>query len=723
CAAGIITPKQLHVAAETAKRYGSGRLHVTTRQELQIHDLPLENLIPVLWDLYRVGLSTRGGGGNTVRNITASWDSGISVNEVFDVTPHAVELTSRLIELPASWLLPRKFKIAFSNSDADNAYASVNDLGFIAKIENGIRGFKVFVAGGMGRSPQPGKLLHDFIEEKDVFIVAEAVKRVFSKYGNRKNKHTARLRHLWNTLGSEQFIELYERERISLVSEEPRTLIPEFRLAESGDNKNIPEKAQDSSEFLKWQKRYCTEQVQPERWGVKIPLLLGDITASEAIQIAETLEEYGDDVIRFTQDQKIVLRNIPGNSLNKIYELSRSVSPLCNTAPVLGNAVACAGASTCQLGICLSRGALSAAIEELNRSSLDLDKLRNFRIHFSGCSNSCGQHGIAHIGFYGKVARKDGHPYPVYTIVAGAHIDSLQGSILAIPVSEIPARAVPGFLVEFLNEYINRISDFTSYHEYLSIEGIKTIKTICNKLQGVPSFGDDPGWYRDWGSDTVFSLEGRGTGECATSLFDLIEIDLSKARELRKSLSDELDRKKVEHLLKDILFFSARALLITQTGEAVPDSEVPELFTRYFIQTGLVSANYSEIINLLKNSSDGMYFSNEARILAFSDIIGSLYSSLDESLKFHVSVQKESQSKPVPDVDLEKDLRGIACPMNFVKTKMALSLIKPGQVLKVLLDNGAPVENVPASARAEGHEIISKEPTGDYWSVLIKKGA
>ena len=205
CPGGAIALRQLRMIAVVSKKYGRDSIHVTTRQEFQIHDLRLEDVIPAMRQLLTVGLGTRGGGGNTVRNIIVSSDAGISADEVFDPSPFVFALTSRLISEPDSWTLPRKLKIAFSNSAKDSAAAQFNDLGFIATVRDGQSGFRVYVAGGMGAKPDIGHLVHEFISADDVYLVAEAVKRVFAKYGNRSDKNAARLRFLWREKGEDRF--------------------------------------------------------------------------------------------------------------------------------------------------------------------------------------------------------------------------------------------------------------------------------------------------------------------------------------------------------------------------------------------------------------------------------------------------------------------------------------------------------------------------------------
>ena len=216
CPGGMITPDQLKAVALLSDKYGNDEIHITTRQELQIHGLSGDRLVPLLRHLLIEGLSTRGGGGNTVRNLIVSPESGIDPDEIFDVSPHACALTTRMIADPGSWLLPRKFKIAFSCSARDTGYARFNDVGFVARIQDGVRGFRVYVAGGMGSKPEVGHLLEDFISEQQVFAVTEAVKRLFSRHGNRKNRHAARLRFLWRDLGEGRFRSLYEEQLAEL---------------------------------------------------------------------------------------------------------------------------------------------------------------------------------------------------------------------------------------------------------------------------------------------------------------------------------------------------------------------------------------------------------------------------------------------------------------------------------------------------------------------------
>ena len=684
CTAGIIAPAQLRRVAELARIHGSGVVHVTTRQELQIHDLPIEHIVPVIRDLFTVGLTTRGGGGNTVRNITASWDSGIAPDEVFDVTPHAVELTSRLIARADSWLLPRKFKVSFSNSPIDSAMASVNDVGFVATVKDGQRGFKVFVAGGLGRMPQTGHVLHEFVPECDVFVVAEAAKRVFSRFGNRKNKHTARLRFLWNSLGRERFVSLYEGERRGLAGE------PAFELpvVEPGLSRIPGVPPVNDPDFAVWERRYVQPQKESGRFSVLIPVALGVLTSEQVQRIANFAATIGDDVVRLTLNQNVSLRNISAASLAGACAVARSVTELWDKPAFIGNAVACAGSDTCQLGICRARGALSAVAAHLSRSSTVLDAVGGIRLHISGCPNTCGQHMTADLGFYGKVERHESRSYPAYAIVAGGSVSGTHGARLAERVDEIPARHLPQLVERILRAYAQQRPKYSDFAAFVSGEGRLEMQGICDTYRQAPSFEQDPEFYHDWGASEPFSTEGRGTGECAAGLFDLIDVDFGKIRADRAALSAPGTIDNRQELVERLAITSARALLISKGVEAGSTGEILVAFEREFIEAGLVPEKFRTVVRAAR-SDTGQLALMQDEVVALSRAVEALYASLDETLTLHpVAVDATAIV-----ADMQKDFRGVACPMNFVKTKMALAGLRAGQTLAVLLDDGAPIEN------------------------------
>jgi len=450
CAAGMISPLQLKTIGLISQRFGGNEIHITTRQELQIHDVIPTDIIPAIKELQKIGMASRGGGGNTVRNIMTSWNSGIFKEEVFDVTPYAVALTNFLISKSDSWKLPRKFKVTFANSNDDNANARVQDLGFIAKIKNGEKGFKVYVAGGMGRNPSPGKLLHDFIPENQIFVVAEAIKSIFFKYGNRENRNQARVRFLWESFGKEKFLKLYNEE-IEKFNNKNFLEFDGFDIIRNKANEKnslIPVQTH-SKEFELWKKRYVSEQKQEGLFLVKIPFLFGNIKNDDVIVIAELMTNFGDNVIRFTMQQNITIRNVPEKFLGNIFKSISKIAPLSNSPQLIGNCIACTGSAICKIGICQPRELLKKLKQKLEISDLQLDKIPDLKINFSGCPNSCGQHHVADLGFVGKIKKVNDERKFYYSVVEKAKVND---DILcfAKQIDEIPEEKVVDYIISRL---------------------------------------------------------------------------------------------------------------------------------------------------------------------------------------------------------------------------------------------------------------------------------
>jgi sulfite reductase (ferredoxin) len=627
---GALTPHQLRAIAETSVRYGNESIHVTTRQEFQIHNVALGNVLSVMRELLLVGLSSRGGGGNTVRNVLISPDAGVGIDEAFDPSPYAFALTSRLIAESDSWLLPRKFKIAFSNSLADNSYAKFNDLGFIAQICDKQKGFLVYVAGGLGTKPEVGHLLHDFIPAEDVYAVTSAVKRLFDRHGNRKNRHAARLRFLWNTLGEVRFRQLYEEELRIVRSEGIPVLQTEDVPQESSPPSFTPER-DHSPEFYQWKDRYVENQKQLGLASIRLPIFLGDLHNTGAIRVAEFLAPFGSHVLRASFGQNLRLRNIPKSYLANVFHLVRDISALSSGPRLIGNFIACTGADTCRLGICLSKGALSATAERLTNSTLDLDRIADFRINLSGCPNTCGQHMLADLGFYGSVGRSEQHMFPAYMVVAGAEIGAGKAR-LATQIDRVSARDLPEFVHEVLKLWIARKNDYPSFADYVNKEGTQEIRQIAGRYRVIPSCSEDKSYYQDWGSTDSFTMVGRGIGECSAGLFDLIEVDLNGARQLREELRSGALQS--EDALYAIVLRSARALLITRGIEAPTDVAGFENFARHFIQAGLIDRRFESVIRSARQENTWELNQLEEEVFALLNAVEALYRSMDNSLRF-----------------------------------------------------------------------------------------
>jgi sulfite reductase (ferredoxin) len=632
---GALTPCQLRSVAEISARYGADAIHITTRQEFQIHDVALGDLLLVMRELLQAGLASRGGGGNTVRNVLVSPDAGVGIDEVFDPSPYAFALTGRLIAEPDSWLLPRKFKIAFSNSPADSAYAEFNDLGFVAQIRDGQKGFSVYVAGGLGTKPEVGHLLHEFIPADDVYVVASAVKHLFDKYGNRKNRHAARLRFLWKTLGEARFLELYEEQLQSVGGERPAALLVEEVPQISLLPPYVPDH-DTSPEYYQWKDRYVENQKQPDLASVRIPVFLGNFKNEYAIRLAKFLEPFGDYVLRASFGQNLRLRNIPRNYLPNVFNLVRDLTNLAAGPRFVGNSIACTGADTCKLGICLSKGALSAIIDRLKNSTLDLDQIADFHLNLSGCPNTCGQHMLADLGFFGSVGRNGQHMFPAYMVVAGAEIGK-EKARLAKQIDRVSARDLPDFVHEVLKLWIAKKNSQPSFAAYVEGEGTQDIRAIASRYREIPAYGEDSSYYWDWGAAESFSLVGRGIGECSAGLFDLIEVDLNGAKHLREELRSGDSQS--EDALYGITLRCARALLITRGIEAPTDAAVFENFEKHFIQAGLIDGRFESVIQNAHQKNTWELNQLEEEVFALLNAVEALYRNMDNSLRFPVEAR------------------------------------------------------------------------------------
>jgi sulfite reductase (ferredoxin) len=721
CTGGYISPEQLKQVALTAQSHNSTLLHITTRQEIQIHHISIDQVKTILPELQTVELSSKGGGGNTVRNFLVDVNSGISTTEVFDVLPYAVDLNTRLIAEPDSFTLPRKLKIAFSTSEANADFAVINDLGFIATIKDGKRGFKVYLGGSVASNPTLGWELFDFAPEEELFNIAIAAKRFFNNHGNRKNKHKARIRYIFYKEGEEKTKELFFNYYNEIKTKEnfvftPGTLNFEYKTP------SFEAIQLDSEEFSSWKRRNVTAQKQEGLFSTIIPFVNGNTDSETLLQLADFATEFGNDVLRFTARQQLQFRNIPEKYLGNLYQLLNELNINTNLPGVINNIVSCTGADTCRLGICYSKGASVALRNKLSKSKLNLDEVGNLQINISGCPNSCAQQIWSDLGFQGRVGRNE-RMYAAYNVYAGASKGDKPK--LGINLGTVSARDLPAFTEDVLADYIPVKSSYASFRDYLDAVGLGNIKAVLENYKDVPGFDEDKNYYYDWGSEELFSVANKGPAECSAGLFDMIDVDLNFIKQGFAALQTESETQKVNRILYDIIFSSSRMLLVTKGTEPKTTSEAFDLFIVKFINEGLVADSFKGLLEQAKANSSADFVSHKNEVIDLAETVIRLYEGMDDSLQF----KNESKPIEVPKLDEAidnkdvriKDFRGVACPMNFVKTKIELSALTTGSLLEVWLDDGQPIQNVPGSVRNEGHEIVSLTQVQDYWKVLIKK--
>ena len=783
CAGGLITPEQLAKIAFVGHQLSTSHLHVTTRQEIQIHNVDLQDAVPALKKLEKVGISSAGGGGNTVRNMMVDDRSGLTADEEFDVYPYVEELTSRLIAEKDSFTMPRKYKVAIDTSVETANFSYIADLGLQARIKDGKRGFRVLIAGSAASNAHTGWEVFDFLPEVDLYRAAKALKNWFHKYGNRRNRHKARMRYVFYKYGSEEAKRLYLEEFEALKKDGSIDFHAPLLPLEHHKPSFEP-LAPHSSLFEKWKHRYAHKQTNAEGlkenlWYAYIPLKHGNNSTDFFAEVAEYMANYGNDVIRFTKKEQIQVRNIPEEYLPNIYQEFKKLGIYQVDYPVVvTNLTCCTGADTCRLGICLPKGAIDAIAKRLLQSDLDLDAIPELEIRMNGCTNICAVATWADLGFSGRVGRVGDDPYPAYTVwlpVKGKHELDLQQGYIA-------AKKIPEFIEDYLRDVIAELPNYVDYYDYVAKRGVETVKDLLKKYKELPSFDENPDTFYDWGDDEKFSLIKYGKAECSAGLFDIIEIDQDTIREKRKEVdallgkaqieadasqakvSDDAsqafgrldfeEQNKAEKLLHDIVFSENRMLLVTRGLDPRTDDDVYNGFVKEFIEAGIIPQKFKVLTDKARQNES--LISEKALIDELADLLNDLYQNMDDSLQFKLpadSVSAKQDSVPsqgtesssknensdnsassdenkksddnknsegiVPDV--KKDFRGVMCPMNFVKTKIALTPMKSGQLLEILLDDGAPIENVPGSVKNEGHTVVSTEKVENYWKVLIRK--
>ena len=741
CAGGLVTPEQLAKIAFVGHQLSTSHLHVTTRQEIQIHNVDIEDAIPALKKLEKVGISSAGGGGNTVRNMMVDDRSGLTAEEEFDVYPYVEELTSRLIAEKDSFTMPRKYKVAIDTSVATANYSYIADLGLQARIKDGQRGFRVLIAGSAASNAHTGWEVFDFLPEKDLYRAAKALKNWFHKYGNRRNRHKARMRYVFYKYGTEEAKRLYLEEfeelkkDVSIDFEAPALPLEHHKP-------NFPP-LKTPTDFETWKRRYAHKQTNAEGlkenlWYSYIPLRHGNNSTDFFAEVAEYLGNYGNDVIRFTKKEQIQVRNIPEEYLTNIYAFFKKLGVYQIDYPVVvTNLTCCTGADTCRLGICLPKGAIDGIAKQLLNSDLNLDAIPDFELRMNGCTNICALATWGDLGFSGRVGRVGDDPYPAYTIwlpVKGKHEIDLQQGYIA-------AKKIPAFVEDYLRDVIVEQANYADYYDYVAKRGVNIVKELIAKYKEVAPYSEEPDTFFDFGDDEKFSLIKYGKAECSAGLFDIIEIDQDTIREKRKEVEQLLsdgkqNTDKIEKLLHDIVFSENRMLLVTRGLDPRTDEDVYNSFEKEFIAAGIIPQKFKILTDKARNNES--LIAEKPLIDELADLLNDLYQNMDDSLQFKLPAEKtpveqfseekapaekasaaEETETIVPDV--KKDFRGVMCPMNFVKTKIALTPMQSGQILEILLDDGAPIENVPGSVKNEGHTILSTEKVENYWKVLIKK--
>jgi sulfite reductase (ferredoxin) len=532
---GGLNARQLEVLAELAEEYSDNIAHITTRQDVQLHFIHIEDTPAIMRRLAAVGITTREACGNSVRNVTACPYAGVCRDEAFDVTEYAKICAYFLLGHPDCQDFGRKFKIAFSGCDTNPcALVRIHDLGCIARVREVDgkleRGFEVYVGGGLGPVPYVAKLYEEFLPVRELLPVAQAMARVFARLGEKKNRNTARLKFLVAKLGLEEFKRLVQEERKQLEYDPRWDAVLEAANAPSEAPLRPAGLLQiegQASDFSKWNSSNVYKQRQQGYNTVTIALPLGDITADQLRGLADISRKYVKETIRTTVEQNLVLRWVADADLPALYRELEALGLHAAGAGTIVDITSCPGTDTCKLGISASRGLAGELRMRLAESSLAAEEsIRGMRIKVSGCFNSCGQHHIADLGFYGVSRNKGGVAAPHFQVVLGGQWTENAGSY-GLAIGAVPSKRIPEAVTRITSRYLNEKQDGESFQAFIRRIGKAECKKMIDDLGNIPPIQDDPTFYSDWHDPRVYTLKDIGVGECAGEVVSAIDFQLT----------------------------------------------------------------------------------------------------------------------------------------------------------------------------------------------------
>jgi sulfite reductase (ferredoxin) len=613
---GKVTVKQLLRIADVSDRYSTGRLHTTTRQDIQIHYVSLDET-PELWaELERDEITLREACGNTVRNVTASATAGIDTEEPFDVTPYAHAFFEYFLRNPIGQDFGRKIKVAFSSSEKDSAYTFMHDLGFIPKVktENGkeIHGFKVVVGGGLGAQPFLAQTAFEFLETDQLIPFSESVLRVFDRHGERAKRQKARLKYLVKQIGLEALLELADQERKALsiqsypidTSGFDQPLIPKLKATPNYEIEN-------TDKYSRWIKTNVFQQKQRGYFAVSIKLQTGDIDTKRARKLAELVKNYAGDDIRITVNQGLLLKFV---RLEYIEYLYTQLDQLGLAEPGFGSTAditSCPGTDTCNLGISSSTGITRKLEEVIGEEYPDLIYNSDIDIKISGCMNSCGQHALASIGFHGSTIKSGQFIAPALQVLLGGGPTGDGAADIAEKVIKVPSKRGPEVLRYLLNDYETNANDGEYFNGYYQRNGKAYFYDLLKPLGQTDEL--KPTDFIDWGHNETFK-PAIGVGECAGVVIDLVATLLFESEEkLDNAINAFKEGKYADSIYHSYstLISTAKALLISKLAKTNTHAGIITAFDEQWVNTGnifLEGKSFSDIVYRIRENEPSETF-------------------------------------------------------------------------------------------------------------------
>ncbi|APG60280.1 HEPN domain-containing protein [Christiangramia salexigens] len=611
---GKVTSEQLHRIANVSDEYSTGRLHITTRQDIQIHHVSLDRT-PELWaQLEKDDITLREACGNTVRNITASPTAGVDVGEAFDVSPYADAAFRFFLRNPICQEMGRKFKISFSATPEDTALSYIHDLGFIAKIQDGRRGFKVMLGGGLGSQPRHADELYEFIEASKILPLIEGVLRVFDRHGERAKRLKARMKFLIKDIGKDAFVKLVEAEKTALSGDYPDFPGEKFEKAPNLLEIEIPEvEIEDLKEFENWMKTNVIPQKQEGLFAIGIRVPLGDFYTDGARQLADLIKKYAGNEIRLSLRQDILIRHVREALLpffyTKLKKLGYAEVGYNKTVDI----TACPGTDTCNLGIASSTGIAEVLEDVLKDEYPQFVNGKDITIKISGCMNACGQHNMAEIGFQGMSIKVGKTVAPALQVLLGGGTLGDGKGRFADKVIKVPSKRGPEALRLLLNDFEANAGQQEQFADYYVRKEKTYFYELLKDLADTSKLTEND--FVDWGHEKPY-IKAVGVGECAGVVIDLIstllfeseeKIDNAKSAISRKAWSDS-----IYHSYTSIVN-SAKALLLAEEVKTNTQAGIISQFDQLFVETGKIelATSFREFAYQLNENKPTAEFANK----------------------------------------------------------------------------------------------------------------
>ena len=607
---GKVSSEQLVRITKVSDEYSTGRLHITTRQDIQIHYVSLDRT-PELWaNLEKDDITLREACGNTVRNITASENAGIDPEEPFDVSPYAHALFQFFLRNPVCQEMGRKFKMSFSSSDKDTALSYLHDLGFIPKIVNGERGFKVMLGGGLGSQPSHAELLSEFVPVNQIIPMTEGVLRIFDRYGERAKRLKARMKFLIKEIGRDEFLRLVEEEKKALSYQTVEIDTTAFEGPIPAPALEVPKVTiEDVTAFDAWKKSNVIAQKQAGYVAIGIKVALGDFYTDKARALAHLIKNYGANELRFTLRQDILIRNIKEENLPFFYQELAKLDFVTLGYNTINDVTACPGTDTCNLGIASSTGIAVELERVLATEYPQYSNNQEITIKISGCMNACGQHNMAEIGFQGMSINSGKLVAPaLQVLLGGGNLGNGQGRF-SDKVIKIPSRRGPEALRLILNDFQTNANGL-SFLNYYDAKGEKYFYEFLKPLADVTNLTEAD--FVDWGNADNY-VKAVGVGECAGVVIDLVATLLVEAKDKltfsQEALNDQQWSDSI-YLTYAGFVNAAKALLLAEKQKTNHHAGIIDLFDTVFVETKKIqlTTTFKELVYQIKDNEPSEAF-------------------------------------------------------------------------------------------------------------------